>query len=243
MKPTLIFIHGFRGNALGLKEIAKKFPKKSFNVHILEVPPAGNNTLKEYTARLYARFVAEYIKENKLEKPILIGHSMGSIVAAAVAERYPDLIADKIVFMSPISVKPNKFFSALTPFSAIMPNKFVGFITTKYLYVPKSDKELSKEVFKKTLDATFISGKDYTTRLDVYRSAKFSTQYSISDFTFDKKALFLSGEKDHLIPSEKTKKTAKKFNAKEIYIKDTGHLLNFENPSAVAKEIKKFLKS
>lgn len=243
MKPVLIFIHGFRGNALGLKDLAKKFPKKSFDVHMLEIPPAGNNTLKEYTARLYARFVAEYIQKNKLEKPILIGHSMGSIVAAAVAERYPDLIANKIVFLSPISVKPNKFFSALTPFSAIMPNKFVGFITTKYLYVPKSDKELDKQILKKALDSTYISGKDYTTRLDVYRSAKFSTQYSISDFTFDKKALFISGEKDHLIPSEKTKRTAKQFNAQEIYVKGAGHLLNFEDPSAVAKEIKKFIKN
>lgn len=238
MKPTLLFIHGFRGNGLGLQELAKKFSKKDYNVFIIEIPPAGGNSLQEYTARLYARFVANYIKENKLEKPILIGHSMGSIVAAAVAERYPELIAKKIIFLSPISVKPNRIFSALSPFSAVLPNKLVSYSTTKYLYVPKQDKEL----FKKALAITYECGKDYTKRSDIYRSAKFSADYSIDDFTFSKDALFLSGEKDHLIPREKTEKVAKRFKGKTIFVKGTGHLLNIENPTATAKEIKKFIK-
>ena len=209
MKPTLVFIHGLRGNALGLKEVAKKFPKKSFDIHMLEVPPAGNNTLKEYTARLYARFVAEYIKENKLEKPILIGHSMGSIVAAAVAERYPDLISDKIVFLSPISVHPNKFFSALTPFSAIMPNKFVGFITTKYLYVPKSDKELNKELFKKTLMLLTFLAKTIPQGLMFTNLQNFLHNTPLATLPSTKKPSLFLGRKIILFPTKKLRKLLK----------------------------------
>ena len=238
MKPTLLFIHGFRGNQLGLKEVASKFPRKSYNVFLLDLPPTNGNTLKEYSPRLYARFVANYIKENKLEKPILVGHSMGSIVTAAVAERYPELISDKIVFLSPISVRPNKLFSLASPFSATLPNKVVSRVSTQYLFVPKNDKAL----LKKTLETTNACGRAYHNRRALYASARFAANYSINDFTFEKQALFLSGEKERLVPREKTEKVAKKLNGTTVYIKNTGHLLNYENPASVAKEIKKFIK-
>ena len=239
MKPTLLFIHGFRGNQLGLREVANNFSKKSYNTLLLDLPPTNNNTLKEYTPRLYARFVANYIKDNNLEKPILVGHSMGSIVAAAVAERYPELIADKIVFLSPISVRPNKLFSLASPFSATLPNKVVSRVSTKYLFVPKNDKEL----LKKTLKTTNACGATYHNKRALYASARFAANHSINDFTFEKQALFLSGEKERLVPREKTEQVAKKFNGKTSYIKNTGHLLNYEDPKTVAKEIKNFIKS
>lgn len=40
--------------------------------------------------------IADFIKEKKLEKPILIGHSMGGGLAMAIAADYPELI-EKIV--------------------------------------------------------------------------------------------------------------------------------------------------
>ena len=238
MKPTLLFIHGFRGNQLGLREVADNFPKKSYDVYLLDLPPTNGTTLKEYSPRLYARFVANFIKEHELEKPILIGHSMGSIVTAAVAERYPELISDKIVFLSPISVRPNKLFSLASPFSATLPNKVVSRVSTKYLFVPKNDKEL----LKKTLATTNACGRAYHNKRALYASARFAANYSINDFTFEKQALFLSGDKERLVPREKTEKVAEKFNGKTVYIKNTGHLLNYEDPKSVAKEIKKFIK-
>ncbi len=238
MKHNLLFIHGFRGNGLGLKDLAENyFPKRSYNVFIPDIPPAGGNTLKEYSARFYARFIANYIKKNQIEKPILIGHSMGSIVAAAVAERYPELINEKIIFLAPISVKPAKPFAMLTPLTAVLPNKTIGYITTKYLFIPKD-----KNLFKQTLQTTYLCGADYTTKNDVFRSGKFSASCSIDDYEFKKKACFISGEKDRLIPREKTEKIAQKLNAKNVYIENSGHLLNYENPAATADAIKKFIK-
>jgi pimeloyl-ACP methyl ester carboxylesterase len=35
--------------------------------------------------------IASYIRKNKLEKPVLVGHSLGGFLALAVAARYPDL--------------------------------------------------------------------------------------------------------------------------------------------------------
>ena len=164
MKQTLLFIHGFRGNHLGLEEIAKNFSsKKDYDILIPDIPPAGKNDLPEYSARHYARFIANYIKKNKLKKPILIGHSMGTIVAAAVAERYPDLINKKIIFLSPISTKPNNFLAILTPLTAILPNKIIGFISSKYTHVKASGKPI-----REILQTTYLCGADYVSKKAVY---------------------------------------------------------------------------
>ena len=236
MKQDLILIHGFRGSELGLKAVADSIPSKKYNIFLISIPPAGGHTLKEYSARHYAKFIADFIREKNLKKPVIVGHSMGSIVAAAVAERYPDLINNKLIFMSPISAKPAKPFAALTPLTVALPNKMIGFITTQYLFMPK-DQKLKKQ----TLKAVYTCGADYTTKKDVFRSAKFSVSCCIADFEFKNKVLFISGAKDRLMPRAKTEKLAKKLGAKSIFLDNSGHLINYECPEKVATEIISFL--
>lgn len=236
-KTTLLFIHGFRGNGLGLKELTKKyFNSKKYDIHIPAIPPAGGNSLKEYSAISYARFVAKYIKKNQLEKPILIGHSMGSIIVAAVAERYPELIADKIIFLAPISKKTSIFFRLISPLSVLLPNRLVTYISTKYTFVSKD-----KALFSKALKTSYLCGSDYTKKTDVLKAARFSSTSSIDDFEFKKQALFLSGDHDRLMSHSKTDTVAAKFHAKNIYLPGCGHLLNYEKPKETADAIKKFL--
>ena len=238
VKQQIVFIHGFRGNHLGLETLAKKyFAGKKYDVYVPDIPPAGGNTMREFSARYSARFIADYIKANKLEKPILVGHSMGSIVTAAVAERYPELIADKIVFLAPISVRTSGFVGALAPLAALLPSKVVSKVTTRYMYIKASGAD-----YPEILETSTICGADYTSRGDLYSSARFSTTYALEDFEFKKKPIFIAGEHDRLMPREKTEEVAAKFGAKAVFIKDAGHLLNYEQPGKVAAAIKRFLR-
>lgn len=239
MKKNIIFIHGFRGSSLGLEKIANCFDKKNYNVFIPDIPPAGDESLPEYSPRLYTRFLARYIRDREIKNPILVGHSMGSIIVAAMAERYPELINKKVILLSPISSHPAKFFKLLSPLSALLPNKLVGYLTTKYLFIPKD-----KNLFRETLLLTYHCGENFSRRLDIYKAAKFSTDYAIPDFNLDEKTTcIIAGEKDRLIPKKKTDILAQDLNTKAEYIKDAGHLINYETPEQVAKLIKKFLKA
>ncbi|MBR3264204.1 alpha/beta hydrolase [Candidatus Saccharibacteria bacterium] len=238
MKKSIIFIHGFRGSALGLEKVANCFDKKDYDVYVPDIPPAGDESLPEYSPRLYARFLARYIKDNDIKKPIIVGHSMGSIIAAIMAERYPDLINEKIIFMSPISTHTSKFFRMLTPLSVLLSNKTISYITTKFLFIPKN-----KQLFKETVLLVKHCGANYVSRFDVFKAAKFSTEYAISDFTFDKKALLISGAHDRLMPRKKTDILASDLNAESVYLDGAGHLINYEVPEEVAKKIKHFLKA
>lgn len=239
-KPVLLFVHGFRGNHLGLQETADFFREKGYECYAPDIPPAFNTQkekvpgLKEHTADAYAKWMADYILEKKLDHPILIGHSMGSIISAATAEKYPELINEKIFFLSPISVTPPKFICHLAPLSAILPNKLIGYLTTKYLLI-------QKDKFKQVLGVTYKCTEKFTSKMDTGRAAKFSISYAISDFRFNKTVYFIAGEKDKLNSQAQVKSVAKKFNSKPTFIKNSGHLVNYEEPIILAEEIAKNL--
>jgi pimeloyl-ACP methyl ester carboxylesterase len=241
-KKTLLFIHGFRGNHLGLAETVEYFRKKGYECFVPDVPPAKDTQnenlpkLTGFSADGYAKFIADYILEKNLDRPILIGHSMGSIICAATAEKYPELIDRKIFFLAPICVTPPKFITRLASLVAFLPNRLISYVTTKYLIVKKD-----KKFFKETLILTNKCAEKISSKRDSARAAKFSSSYSISDFNFDRDSVFIAGEKDRLNSKKQVKMCAKKYHAVPIFLKKSGHLINYECPEILAEEIEKNL--
>lgn len=241
MSKNIILIHGYRGNPSGLAEIGEKLKKAGFTVYLPSIPPFGDSkSLKSYTKNTYANFIAKYIEENHIKNPILIGHSMGSLVAAATAEKYPDLLGEKLIFLAPISVKPPRPIAALNPLATAFPRGIVDVTTTAFNMVPNGLKTT-----KKTMRLTREASKQFTNKSDVKAAGVFSIDHAISDFDFKKDTLFLAGARDHLISRKHTEALAKtlsdKMPAKTVFIPGTGHLLNYEKPSETATAIIKFL--
>lgn len=237
MKKDIILLHGYRGGPAGLREISAELEKAGYKTYLPSVPPFGDSSpLKSYDRDTYADFVADFIKKNKLQKPIIIGHSMGSMVAAATAEKYPNLIADKIIFLSPISNTPPRPIATLNPLITILPRGLVDVTTTAYIMIPNG-----LETAKKTIRLTREVSKKYTTKDDVKLAGEFSIKNAIPSFNFKKDALFIAGKHDHLISPKHTKALAEKLKAKAVFIPGTGHILNYEKPKEVAAEILKFL--
>ncbi len=235
--PPIIFVHGFRGSPAGLTDIAKCF--KDYKTHTPDIPPFGKSkSLDDYSLKTYVDFIKKYIEKNNIKKPVLIGHSMGSIIVAATAHFYPELLNEKLILLAPISKKPPKAIASLQPLSVILPRKTVDKITTDYLFVPRKE----KEIYKKAIDITHECSKTNATKKEVLKAAKFSTKHSVAEFDLNKKILFLSGEKDRLIKKSKTIEVARKYpDAKIVFLENTGHLLNYEAPEKVASIIQDFL--
>ncbi len=240
-KPALIFIHGFRGSPLGLTWLLEHF--SDYQVFAPNIPPFGDCTpLERYDVEHYVNFIIQFIKKNHLEKPILIGHSMGSIIVAAIAAQYPNLINSRIFLLSPISKRPAIFFRLLQPLVIFLPNHILSYASTKFLYVQHPTKH-TKQFFKQILDLTHRCAAKYTSRQDVLAATIFSTRHSISDFNFhpQQKIILISGQTDRLIPRKNTDALAHSIHAASYYIPHSGHLINYEAPAKLAKLIKKHL--
>lgn len=240
-KPALIFVHGFRGSPLGLTWLLEHF--SDYQIFTPDIPPFGDcQPLEHYDIEHYTDFVIQFIKKNHLKKPVLIGHSMGSIIVAAVAAKHPDLIDSRIFLLSPISKRPAAFFRLLQPLVTFLPNHILSYVSTKFLYV-RHPVNHSKQFFKEVLDLTHRCAAKYTTRQDVFAATIFSTRHAISDFEFspEQKIILISGQADRLIPRRDTDALARKIHAKNHYIPHSGHLINYETPVELAKLIKKYL--
>ncbi|MGH1519810.1 alpha/beta fold hydrolase [Chryseobacterium sp. JK1] len=96
-KQSLIFIPGFASSGEVWNETTAKF-EKNFTCYTLTmagfagIPPEASASFASWEKE-----IAAYIKNNKIEKPVLIGHSMGGGLALAIAADYPDLVAKIII--------------------------------------------------------------------------------------------------------------------------------------------------
>lgn len=239
-KPDLILVHGFRGSPIGLADIASLLRDSGYQVHVPAIPPFGGApALDEYTPEQYADYLASYINTQALERPVLIGHSMGSIVVSATLSRHPKLVNHKSILMSPISNRTAPPFRLVAPLSAVLPSHLVDYITTKYLTTTHDKSEL-----KQILKITHRCGVDHSPRRrEVLKAAFFSTRYCVSDFNARQQILLLAGAHDHLVSQRHTIKAGEKLQAEVQFLPDTGHIHNYEQPQETVEAILKFLES
>lgn len=96
-KQTLIFIPGFASSGDVWNETVNVL-KSDYTCYVLTmsgfagVPPKDNISFEHWKTE-----IAKFIKENKINKPIVIGHSMGGGLAMAIAADYPDLLNKFVV--------------------------------------------------------------------------------------------------------------------------------------------------
>lgn len=87
----MILIHGNGGNANSLRHIAEFFGGE-YTVYLIESRCHGQSTDTDViTYDLMADDVAEFITKLQLDKPVIMGHSDGAIVALSLASRHPEL--------------------------------------------------------------------------------------------------------------------------------------------------------
>lgn len=96
-KQSIIFIPGFASSGEVWNETKAIF-EKDFTCYTLTMAGfAGVKPQPDPSFENWKTGIADYIKDNKIEKPIVIGHSMGGGLALALASDYPELIGKIVV--------------------------------------------------------------------------------------------------------------------------------------------------
>ena len=90
-KKPLILIHGNGGSVQSLDEAAS-YLANDYTVYLTESRCHGRSSDPgEISYSLMAKDMAEFIEALQLEKPYIMGHSDGGMIAIALASEYPDL--------------------------------------------------------------------------------------------------------------------------------------------------------
>lgn len=254
---TIVMVHGFRGTHHGLQDIIRALPE--FKIIIPDLPGFGDSTPmteRRHDIAGYAQFVIEFVRQMKFtEKPTLLGHSFGSIVAAHVVGDQPQLF-DKLILINAIA----------TP--ALKGPRKVGSQAAKLYYqlgaaLPEhaGRKLLGSKVVVQLTSSMLAKTKDKALRADIHRHhhkyfSSFQTRgalleafnasiaHTVTEYALDIHipTLLIAGAIDDIAPLKGQFELERRIpEAQLIVIQDVGHLIHREAPKEAAEAIKSFL--
>jgi len=255
-KPDIIMIHGFRGTHHGLELIASKI--QNHRVIVPDLPGFGETKPirgEEHSINTYVKWLANFIDGLKLEqKPILMGHSFGSIVVSHFAAKYDKKISS-LILVNPISEPALKGPRAIATRVAMfyywlgfhLPEKIGHKVLSSRLIIIIMTKVMTKTKDKKIKSYNkqqhLEHFSSFYNRLFLKESFKASISNNVGEVASKIKlpTLIIAGEKDDITSPDTQIKLSKSINGSHIeIIKDTGHLTQYEEPVKVAKAIEVF---
>lgn len=100
----LIIVHGLYGSSDNWLSVAKRL-EKHFSIYLIDLRNHGNSPHSpNHSYEAMALDLNEFIEDNHIEKPILVGHSMGGKVVMQYGLMYPNKVQRMVaVDISPLS--------------------------------------------------------------------------------------------------------------------------------------------
>jgi pimeloyl-ACP methyl ester carboxylesterase len=238
-KPTIVMLHGFAASMHWWTPAEERLAPR---FHVIRIDLLGHGGSEKpdsgYSIPNQAKLVAQALAELDVQRAVIAGHSMGGMVATALAELDPSLVDGLILISTPPDAD-----AATLPFLA----RF-GFVPVVgeaiWRTVPDS-------VIRDNLDKAFADGFDVPDQFvdDVNKMTYSSYDGSHSgadDFEDDRAVvdrimrmrdmplLVLYGEEDELVDPDSREQYRKVHGAIVNALRDTGHSPMVEKPDVVA---------
>jgi pimeloyl-ACP methyl ester carboxylesterase len=108
--PTLLLIHGLGGQLQNFTHSLLGKLRHDFRVVALDRPGSGYSTRPadaSATISAQAQTISRFCQELKLEKPLIVGHSLGGAIALALALDHPEQVAG-LALLAPAAYRPER---------------------------------------------------------------------------------------------------------------------------------------
>jgi pimeloyl-ACP methyl ester carboxylesterase len=103
-RATVLFVHGIGNSGSAWDEVIEELPKdvRLVSIDLLGFGESQRPTWAVYSAKTQARAVlATYLRLRIKGQVIVVGHSLGSLVAVEIAKRYPLLVRSMVLCSPP----------------------------------------------------------------------------------------------------------------------------------------------
>ena len=250
---TLVFVHGYRGNHHGLEAIAGALP--DFNILIPDLPGFGASApfANEHNVEAYVGWLNQFLEHIRVDqgpnsKPVLVGHSFGSIISAACAVQTEAI--SRLVLINPVSapalegpkaaltqlVKLMFWLSGALPLKAgLAILKSWPMVRGMSIVMTKSWNRQLRQWVHSQHDANF---NDFANRRVAIEGYNASISHNVSEYApaFKVSTTLIIGSKDDITSVKQQEAMAATIPVSHslTILRGVGHLTHYEKPFEVA---------
>ena len=233
-RPALVFIHGAGGAATVWLDLFRHFERER-RVVALDLPGHGqsdpwHDVDDRGRIAYYRDAVGVACAHLAIKKAILVGHSMGGLVALAAAAAHPDKVAGVVMLASAASMKP-----APSLLNALLASPHQqAEILAELGWSPSTPRDTVARWFRTVTGAT-----PEITLADLRGVLAFDSEPLLREVSA--RVLLLAGADDLLCPPALVEASAKALRYAELAIvPEAGHQLHLEQPAATIAAIETF---
>jgi pimeloyl-ACP methyl ester carboxylesterase len=246
---TVVFVHGNSANAWWWRFVAEVLGS-SMTLIALDLRGHGDSAWMRppaYSPHDYAQDIANLIDELKIERPLVVGHSMGGVATIAFAERFPTLARGTIAVDVPVTSTPgrNRYLRHLKALPTVtypdLPAALRSFrlMPNEGAIPPEVVIEIAKKSLMRTQDG------EYTLKFDrdsFFGSDGIDVAATISRLTLPL-LLIRAGESRIMLADAAARAREENAHVALITLPGAHHHLPLERPDEVALAIQNFARA
>ena len=230
-RKTLVFIHGSGGDhTVWVYQYSQL--KDNFNIVAIELPGHGSSGGKgEEDIGAYVAWVKDICAVFGIEKPILIGHSLGAAIALSFAIRHGELLTAIVPFGGGVKMPVNPMI--LEGVRKDLAGTLA--MTAKFAVAKKNRERLAPILAKRNPNPDVLYG-DFLAcdRLDISETVK----------NIKVPTMIICGSEDKMTPPALSESVRALIPGAQItVIPEAGHLVMLEDPEAFNRALKAFVDS
>ena len=241
---NIIILHGFLGMGDNWKSFAKRLDGVKFKINLVDQRNHGKSFWDDSMSYAdMAKDLLLFCNSNKINKPIIIGHSMGGKTAMKFSLLFPERVEKLIV----VDIAPKKYFpdfkNIIDGYNHLnldsyksrseIDNVYKFFVEDNFLrsFLMKNIYRDEVGKFKLRINIKVLEKK-------ILEIGSFDHEYLF----FDKSATFIKGSKSHYI-LENDKDLIKKYFPKYFLheVHGAGHWVHYDKPEIFEKIVKSII--
>lgn len=241
----LIILHGLFGQSDNWNTLAKQFAEKGYRVFTVDQRNHGLSPHSDlWSYNHMAEDLKEFIEEHQLQKPILLGHSMGGKTVMYFNYLFPEKASKIIICDIAARAYPphhNEVLKALhaVDFDFVKTRKEAEAVLNLHISDYGTKQFLLKNIYWKDTSNNLM---DWRFNLKVISDNYDSISFAVPDFKSDLPCLVIKGGKSHYITQTDEEDFKNRYPAVKIEsIEGAGHWVHAEKPKEFFNSVVAFL--
>ena len=238
---TIVLLHGFLENASMWNEISSELSKRN-RIVTIDLLGHGRSDCLGYlhSMELFSETVEAVLKQLRIRKCIVIGHSLGGYVALAFAERNPQKIKGLCLLNATSNEDDQERKQLRTRANMMIQNNFTTMVRMSFtnLFSEVSRVNYADEIKNGLDEALKTSVQGYIAGQEGMKLRPNRNHVLAKN---DFKKMMITGRKDPVLDIQKSIEEAEKTNSKLIIFPD-GHMSHIENFAKLIIVLKNFIR-